>query len=105
MDKDQSVESETVITSATKGLAASVYQTLQQFYAGEFPGAQTTVKDASNEGVALPMETTKIEGFTQEDYDALYALLANGEITLLKDTDATSAAELPLEIVKVTVIE
>ena len=39
------------------------------------------------------------------DYDALYALLANGEITLLKDTDATSAAELPLEIVKVTVIE
>ncbi|HIQ63461.1 MAG: BMP family ABC transporter substrate-binding protein [Christensenellales bacterium] len=105
VDKDQSVESETVITSATKGLAASVYQTLQQFYAGEFPGAQTTVKDASNEGVALPMETTKIEGFTQEDYDALYALLANGEITLLKDTDATSAAELPLEIVKVTVIE
>ena len=43
VDVDQSGESDTVITSAMKGLGASVYQTIAAYYAGEFPGGATTV--------------------------------------------------------------
>ena len=103
VDVDQSIESETVITSAMKGLAASVYQTVTAFYEGTFPGGVTTVKDASNNGVALPMETSKLEGFAQADYDALYAKLAAGEITIPDNTTAETADQLATEIVKVAI--
>ena len=105
VDVDQSPESETVITSATKGLAPSVVQTLTKFYAGEFPGGETLVLDASNDGVSLPMETSKFETFTQEDYDAIFAKLVANEVELLKDTDAASVVEIPLTTATVTEIK
>ena len=105
VDVDQSVESDTVITSAMKGLAASVQQTIEAYYNGEFPGGQALVKDAANNGVQLPMETSKFTTFSQADYDALFAKLANGEIALKADTDATTAADLGTAIVKVTIVE
>jgi basic membrane protein A len=85
-----------------KGLSASVYQTIAAYYEGAFPGGVTTVKDASNNGVALPMETSKLVNFTQEDYDALFAKLANNEIVIPNDTTAAAADQLTLEVVKVT---
>jgi len=105
VDVDQSGESETIITSAMKGLGASVYQTLEAFYKGEFPGGQSIVKDASNDGVGLPMETSRFKTFSKADYDAIYAKLVDGSIKLLKDTDAASAAELPLTVTTVTLVD
>ncbi len=103
VDVDQSIESETVVISAMKGLSASVYQTITAYYEGAFPGGVTTVKDASNNGVALPMETSKLANFVQADYDALYAKLAAGEIAIPDNTAAESADKLPTEIVKVAI--
>ena len=37
-----------------------------------------------NNGVGLPMETSKFEKFSQEQYDAIYKKLADGEITLVQ---------------------
>ena len=110
VDVDQSSESETVITSAMKGLGTAVQTTLGQFYDGEFPGGESLVYDASKNGVALAMDTAKFNKFTQADYDAVYAKLAAGEIKLIKDTDASgNAVKSPLDlgtkIVKVSVIE
>jgi len=105
VDVDQSGESETIITSAMKGLGASVYQTLEAFYKGEFPGGQSIVKDASNDGVGLPMETSRFKTFSKADYDPIYAKLVDGSIKLLKDTDAASAAELPLTVTTVTLVD
>ena len=48
VDTDQSFESDTVITSATKGLASSVQWALAKFYAGEFAeigGVGTALKN------------------------------------------------------------
>jgi basic membrane protein A len=103
VDVDQSGESETVITSAMKGLAPSVEKALAAFYAGEFPGGESWVLGADNDGVELPMETSRFETFTQADYDAIYAKLVSGEITPQKDTVA-SAAELGTQIAKVNLI-
>ena len=114
VDVDQSGESETVITSAMKGLGDSVYQTIAAYYAGEFPGGVTTVKDASNNGVQLPMETSKFMNFTQEDYDAVYAKLASNENGICDaiPTNPTedngqpaTAADIATSIVAVTIIE
>ncbi len=105
VDVDQSAESETVITSATKGLAAAVEQTLAAYYAGEFPGGQGLVKDASTDGVGLPMANSKFNTFSQVDYDAIFAKLVAGEITLLKDSDVTAVVEIPVETMTVTEIK
>jgi len=105
VDVDQSAESETVITSATKGLAAAVQEALAEYYAGSFPGGETLTLGADMDGVALPMESSKFSTFSQADYDALYAKLVAGEIALKKDTDAENAGLLGTTIVKVTVVE
>jgi basic membrane protein A len=93
VDVDQSSQSERVITSAMKGLAAAVDQALTAYYAGTFPAGEAWVLGADKNGVSLPMATSKFEKFTQADYDALYAKLAAGEVTLIKDVKAEKDAD------------
>lgn len=108
VDVDQSPESQTVITSAMKGLGASVYTIISQFYDDKFPGGQNLVFDATNEGVALPMDTSKFEKFTQADYDKLYAaLVADTDgiaSNIMKDTEK-QVTDIATTAVKVTVVE
>ena len=101
VDVDQSSESDTVVTSAMKGLKASVYSAISDYYAGNFPGAQELIFDAKVDGVGLPMDTSKFDTFSQADYDAIYAKLVADEITIQKDIDVDSASEITVEIVKV----
>jgi basic membrane protein A len=108
VDKDQSAESETVITSATKDLSQSVYDAIAGMYNGAFTGGQTLVYSASQKGVGLPMETSKFKTFSQEDYDAIFAKLAADEIVIVKDVKdgaPVTIADLPLSIVKVTEVQ
>ena len=84
VDVDQSAESETVITSAMKLLSNSVYDGVKDFYDGSFPGGRTSVFTVANNGVGLPMDTSKFRKFSQEQYDAIYKKLADGEITLVQ---------------------
>ncbi len=110
VDVDQSSESDTVITSAMKGLSAAVQSVLGEYYDGNFPGGEGLLYAADMNGVQLPMETSKFNQFTQADYDAVFAKLAANEITLQKDVDANGAAiedatKLGTKIVKVTVVE
>lgn len=107
VDVDQSFESETVITSAMKMLANSVYDGVKAFYDGNFPGGATSVFTAANAGVGLPMETSKFNTFTQADYDAIMDKLVKGEITLTQpsadNNDPTK--DLTLSTAKVTFVE
>ncbi|MDD4583966.1 MAG: BMP family ABC transporter substrate-binding protein, partial [Eubacteriales bacterium] len=105
VDVDQSSESETVITSAMKGLAASVQSALDAYYRDEFPGGESLVYAADADGVQLPMETSKFNTFSQADYDKVFGELAAGNISLKTDSDAESVNDLGLSIVKVTLVE
>lgn len=84
VDVDQVGLSETVITSAMKGLTTSVVQTLEKFYNinkhDEFPGGEITVLDASNNGVGLPTAegSWKFENFTVAEYEEVFEDLAEG---------------------------
>lgn len=105
VDVDQSSESDTVITSAMKQLNVSVYEGVKAFYDGSFPGGATSVFTAENDGVGLPMETSKFETFGQADYDALYAKLAAGEITIENGTEDSTTADLTLAKTTVNFVE
>ncbi|MDD7148784.1 MAG: BMP family ABC transporter substrate-binding protein [Lachnospiraceae bacterium] len=105
VDVDQSGESDTVITSAMKMLSNSVYDGVKAFYDGSFPGGQTSVFTAENDGVGLPMETSKFESFTQADYDALFADMKAGKITINNNTEDSTTADLTLSNTKVSFVE
>lgn len=105
VDVDQSPESDTVITSAMKGLAASVQSVLTDYYAQKFPGGQSLVYAADKDGVQLPMDSSKFNKFTKADYDVVYADLAAGKIKIANDKDAEDATKLPVSIVKVTFVK
>jgi len=82
VDIDQAKQSETVITSALKQLGNAVMQGLADWEAGNFEGGQAIFKGVSNDGVALPLDTSNFNTFSSADYDAIYAKLANGTVVV-----------------------
>ncbi|MCL2709090.1 MAG: BMP family ABC transporter substrate-binding protein [Defluviitaleaceae bacterium] len=107
VDVDQSVSSPRVITSAMKGLQASVYDAVKAYHQGNFPGGQNLVFDAARDGVGLPMETSKFKTFSQSDYDAIFAKLVNRTVTVVADENTTdgSVATSGINYSKVVVTE
>lgn len=123
VDVDQRYDSETVITSATKGLAASVIQVLESIYktdSWDQYGGKTTYFNAANDGVGLPTEVIgdenadafdRFEQFTREQYEEIYAKLVDGTITPIRSIEVAdpsgyaTAEELTegLNLVKVKV--
>ena len=103
VDVDQSYESDTVITSAMKQLSVSVYDGVRDFYAGSFPGGKTSIFSAKNDGIGLPMETSKFTKFTQADYDAVYAQLKDGKITLVQPSEDNNDPTKDLKLEKTTI--
>ncbi|WMJ23912.1 BMP family ABC transporter substrate-binding protein [Paludicola sp. MB14-C6] len=104
VDVDQSSESKTVITSAMKNLGKSVYDAVTGYYNNKWIGGKSINLDAKVNGVELPMKNSKFAKFKAADYDAVYAKLVSGSISLKKDTDAKLASDIPVEIVTIKVI-
>ncbi len=105
VDVDQSSESATVITSAMKQLSISVYDGVKAFYDGSFPGGETSIFSAANDGVGLPMEASKFAAFAQADYDALFEKLVNGDFEINNSTEDSTTADLTLSSTTVTFVE
>ena len=105
VDIDQSAESPTVITSAMKMLGESVYNAIDDFYNGKFPGGKSVILDAKVNGIGLPMETSRFQKFNQNDYDTIYQKLVAGEIQVLTEKTIKDVTYLPLDIVKVNFIQ
>jgi len=105
VDVDQSSESDTVITSATKGLREAVIYALEMFYGEEFDylGGVSTVLGAANDAVGLPTESWSMTNFTVADYEALYASLKAGTVTVSADYSALDASAF--ENVTLNVVE
>lgn len=112
VDVDQSGDSETVITSATKNLAVSVVQALEAIKDEEWDelfGGKEIILDVTNNGVSLPFKNSKFETFTEAQYNELFAALVDGTIevsTQIGDfgDDGNAAKEFETAQVKVTVV-
>jgi basic membrane protein A len=102
VDVDQSSNSASVITSATKGLTSSVYAALTDYYANTFKGGTIVTLDVTKDGVGLPMTSSKFTTFNQAKYDEVYAKLVAGTIVVKKD--AAKVVDLVVPHVVVTVV-
>lgn len=105
VDVDQSADSETVITSAYKQLANSVTKELKAIDDGTFPGGEDLVLGIKDDAVGLPMENSKFEKFSQDDYDKMYANIKEGKVTIktnedFEDPTQISASNVNLEYLK-----
>ncbi|HKL79607.1 MAG TPA: BMP family ABC transporter substrate-binding protein [Mobilitalea sp.] len=110
VDVDQRYDSETVITSATKGLGASVVQVLEAIYKNnnfaDF-GGKTTYFNATNAGVSLPTVVLgddaadafdRFASFDKAAYDSVFATLVDGSIDPIRtitveDADGVATAD------------
>lgn len=85
VDIDQADQSDTVLTSAMKQLGNAVQQGLQAWLDGDFVGGASVYKGAANDGVALPMETSRFDTFTSAQYAGIFADLADGTVEVPAD--------------------
>ena len=90
VDVDQSFESETVITSAMKGLSSAVQWAVAKVYDGTFSdiGGQGTSLGAKDDAVGLPTATWSLKGMNVDDYTALLAKIVDGSVSIDADYEA-----------------
>jgi basic membrane protein A len=84
VDVDQSYESETVVTSALKGLVSATEWAIGKFYAGEWDSigdVANNLGDTDN-AVGLPTATWSLTEWTVADYEAMFAKIASGEVAI-----------------------
>jgi len=81
VDVDQSYESDTVITSALKGITEGTYQMLAKAYDGTWEGGAVSLGAVEN-AVGLPVETWSLENYTVEEYEGLKAAVVAGEVQI-----------------------
>lgn len=123
VDVDQRYDSDTVITSATKGLAPSVISVLESIYKTdkwETYSGKTTFFNAANDGVGLPTTVIgdknanafdRFDTFNKESYDKIFDKLVDESISVKRTievadpTGYATADELTnaLNLVKVKV--
>ena len=92
VDNDQALDSETIITSAMKGLTNSVKLALTDLYAnnGVWPEAYSGTTDtlgAADDCVGLPTAEAswRMNTFTVDEYNALFEKVKSGEIVVSND--------------------
>ena len=100
VDVDQSFESNTVITSAMKGLADATVWAITKHYEGKFAdiGGKSTSLGAADNAVGLPTATWSLKNWSVADYEALYAKIVAGEVAI-----SDALVEYPESTANVTV--
>jgi len=84
VDVDQSPESDTVVTSAMKGLSTSVQWALAKQFDGTWSeiGHNGTSLGAANDAVGLPTATWSLKNWTVADYEKLFAAMKDGTLVV-----------------------
>ena len=92
VDVDQSGDSDTVITSAMKGIAQAAEVALTSFYEGTWDemGGVTTTLGATSDAVGLPTDTWMLENYTVEEYEAQLAAMKDGSLVVDAEYPATA---------------
>ena len=105
VDVDQSFESDTVVTSAMKGLADATKWAIAKVYDGTWSeiGGKATSLGVNENAVGLPTATWSFENFSVEDYNALLASMKDGKVKV--DNDYTKLAADLFANVKLSIVE
>ena len=98
VDVDQSPDSETVITSAMKGLSAAAMLAISMNDNGTWGliGGNGTSLGVAENAVGLPTDTWKMKNYTVAEYEALYQKVLDGSVTIdnaAPESDGISAKD------------
>lgn len=106
VDTDQSPLSETIITSAMKGLSDGVQWGLAYVFEGSFAdiAGKSTTLSAKENAVGLPTATWSLKNFTVEQYQAELAKIVNGEITVDNNSEMSNPEKAELSNIKVNFV-
>jgi len=87
VDVDQSSESDTVITSAMKGLADATQWACAKVFDNTWDeiGNTGAVLGAKDNATGLPVATWSLEKFSVEDYEAMFDKVVKGELVIDAD--------------------
>ena len=101
VDTDQAKDSETIITSALKGIANSVSLALADLYGngGTWPDAlagQAATLGAADDCIGLPTESSswRFNKFTVDEYNAIYAKVKSGEVKVSNDVTTQPTVQI-----------
>ncbi len=96
VDVDQSSQSDTVITSAMKGLSSAVQWAVAKVYDNSFSeiGGKGTSLGAKDDAVGLPTATWSMTTYTVEEYQAQLADMASGKLVVDSMTSEEDFAKL-----------
>jgi basic membrane protein A len=84
VDIDQSFMSETVVTSALKGIGEAAHWAIGKAYDGTWEeiGGIAQSLGCADDATGLPTETWSMENFTVEEYEELKAKVMSGEVQI-----------------------
>ena len=104
VDVDQSFESDAVVTSAMKGLSSAVQWAVAKVYDGTFDeiGGQGTSLGAKDDAVGLPTATWSMENFSVSDYEAMFADMVSGKLSV--DADYETGLEQDWSNLKLNIL-
>lgn len=101
VDTDQANDSQTIMTSALKGISNSVSLALGDLYSngGKWPDAlagQSATLGAADDCVGLPTEASswRFTKFTVDEYNAIFAKIKSGEVTVSNDTTVQPTVQI-----------
>ena len=103
VDVDQSSMSDTVVTSAMKGIKEAAYAGFASAFGDWAMGGTLTVLGANEDAVGLPTETWSLENFSVEEYETLLAAIKDGTVEI-DGTDMQQDAVANAGLSNVTVI-
>lgn len=104
VDVDQSGESDTVVTSAMKGIDQAAILAIGHSYDGTWDeiGGKTTTLGAKDDAVGLPTDTWSLENYTVEEYNTLFESIKDGSLVIdpnypvdANNMDDAGSLELP----------
>ena len=104
VDVDQSFDSDTVVTSALKGLSNATAWAIAKCYDGTFAeiGGIATSLGANDDAVGLPTATWSFESYTVEQYEAAMEAMKAGEL-VVDDQAPTEGGIADVEFAHVTI--
>ena len=92
-DSDKSYMSETVVTSAEKGVGAAVGDAIDGYSDDNFIGGTAFNYAVKNNGIMLEMKNARFTSFDEEQYNAVMNRLKDGKVKLKKDENVKMVNE------------
>ena len=75
-------EKSVILTSAMKRIDTAAYDMVKADLDGSFPGGQTLVFDASNNGVGIPADNPNLDASVESEVAKVFAMLQDGSIVV-----------------------